>query len=130
MFVLHPNPSRSGLWRYVVALAGFGVASAFPLQAQQFRAAWADVFHVGMGSQTEVNNMVNSLVAGRYNVVIVQVLGYMDNNGTGSHGAHWKSSILPWSPRVTAGFDPLAFLFPQGHATGEQVHAWLGGRGK
>lgn len=96
---------------------------------QQFRAAWADVFHVGMGSGTEVTNMVNSLVSGRYNAVIVQVLAYMDNNGTGSHGAHWKSSLVPWSPRVTTSFDPLTTLCTYAHSKGIEVHAWLGGSG-
>ncbi|PYJ07268.1 MAG: hypothetical protein DME25_04245 [Verrucomicrobia bacterium] len=115
--------------RGLLLLAILCSAKTFPMHAQQFRAAWADVFHVGMGSQSEVNTMVSSLVAGRYNVVIVQVLGYMDNNGANSHGAHWKSSILPWSPRVTASFDPLAYLCTQAHANGIQVHAWLGGSG-
>jgi uncharacterized lipoprotein YddW (UPF0748 family) len=109
---------------FLVCLAGLG-----RLEAQEFRAAWADVFHVGMGSQTEVNTMVSSLVAGRYNALIVQVLGFMDTNGTASHGAHWKSSKVPWSPRVTASFDPLAYLCTQAHANGIQVHAWLGGSG-
>ena len=104
-------------------------AGATSLPAQEFRAAWADVFHVGMGSQTEVNNMVSALVAGRYNAVIVQVVGYMDSNGSLSHGAHWQSNILPWSPRVTSSFDPLAYLCTQAHANGIEVHAWLGGSG-
>ena len=99
------------------------------MRAQEFRAAWADVFHGGMGSQAEVNNMVSALVAGNYNVVIVQVVAYMDRDGTSSHGAHYKSSILPWSPRVTASFDPLAYLCTQAHANGIEVHAWLGGSG-
>src|SRR5262249_8643029 len=92
----------------------------------EFRAAWADVFHNGMGNATEVNNMVSTLVAGHYNVVVVQVLAYMDNTPA-SHGAYWKSSILPWSSHVTAGFDPLAYLCTQAHANGIEVHAWLGG---
>lgn len=115
--------------RYLLILGLLCFAPKAPLQAQQFRAAWADVFHVGMGSQVQVDAMVASLVAGRYNAVVVQVLGYMDSNGTGSHGAHWKSSILPWSPRVTSSFDPLAYLCTQAHANGIQVHAWLGGSG-
>ena len=106
-------------------------ASIVPLQAQQqFRAAWADIFHVGMGSTSEVNSMVSSLVAGHYNAVIVQVVGYMDQpGGIGSHGAQYKSSILPWSSRVTASFDPLAYLCTQAHANGIEVHAWIGGSG-
>src|SRR5258706_15472633 len=102
---------------------------ATPLHAQQFRAAWADVFHNGLTSQADVDTMVNSLVAGRYNAVVVQVLGYMDNAVGGSHGPHWKSSIVPWSSRVTASFDPLSYLCTKAHASGIEVHAWLGGSG-
>src|SRR5262245_61329805 len=115
--------------RLFLAIACACMAINLRSSAQEFRAAWADVFHVGMGSQAEVNNMVGALVAGNYNVVIVQVVGYMDRDGSNSHGAHWKSSILPWSPRVTASFDPLAYLCQQAHANGIEVHAWLGGSG-
>src|SRR5436309_6788781 len=117
----------AGMRRCAVALAILYYAT--PLPAQQFPAAWADVFHVGMTSQSDVNTMVSTLVAGRYNAVVVQVLGYMDNAVGGSHGAHWKSSIVPWSSRVTASFDPLAYLCAQAHANGIEVHAWLGGSG-
>src|SRR3954468_19914055 len=96
--------------------------------AQQFRAAWADVFHVGMQNSSQVNTMVSKLVAGHYNAVIVQVLAYMDNTPS-SHGAYWKSNILPRSGYVTSTFDPLAYLCQQAHANGIEVHAWLGGSG-
>ncbi len=72
--------------------------------------------------------MVSTLVSGNYNAVIVQVLGYMDNS-VASHGAHWKSNILPWSSRVKTTFDPLAYLCQRAHANGIEVHAWLGGSG-
>ena len=73
--------------------------------------------------------MVSKLVAGKYNAVIVQVLAYMDHGTNATHGAYWKSSILPWSSYVTASFDPLAYLCQQAHANGIQVHAWMGGSG-
>ena len=111
-----------------ILLAGFWLATISSLPAQEFRAAWADIFHAGLGSTNEVNSMVSTLVSGRYNVVIVQVLGYMDNSVT-SHGAHWKSNIVPRSSRVTASFDPLAYLCQQAHVNGIEVHAWLGGSG-
>ena len=123
-----PRLRRPVGWHQIVAASALWIATTTPLSAQEFRAAWADVFHVGMGSQTEVNNMVSALVAGRYNAVVVQVLAYMDNSPA-SHGAHWKSAIVPWSSRVTAGFDPLAYLCQQAHANGIEVHAWLGGSG-
>src|ERR1041385_6375899 len=78
------------------ALAFVGISIAG--QAQQFRAAWAGVFNSSLTSQSGVNNLVSSLVAGHYNVVLVQVLAYMDNS-VASHGAMWKSSIVPWSSR-------------------------------
>ncbi|MDB6029436.1 MAG: hypothetical protein JWM68_5659 [Verrucomicrobiales bacterium] len=110
----------------MVAIMGLWLVMTLSLPAQEFRAAWADVFHVGLTSQADVNTMVSTLVSGNYNAVVVQVEGYMDNSSA-SHGAHWKSAILPWSSRVTAGFDPLAYLCQQAHASGIEVHAWLGG---
>ena len=89
-----PRLRRPVGWHQIVAASALWVATTVPSSAQEFRAAWADVFHVGMGSQTEVNNMVSALVAGRYNAVVVQVLAYMDNSPA-SHGAHWKSAIVP-----------------------------------
>src|SRR5262245_8636064 len=114
----------------VLAILCFS-ACIIPLKAQQpqFRAAWADIFHVGLTSQADTDAMVSRLVAGHYNAVVVQVLGYMDNAVGGSHGAHWKSSIVPWSSRVTASFDPLGYLCTKAHASGIEVHAWLGGSG-
>ncbi|HNQ72774.1 MAG TPA: family 10 glycosylhydrolase [Verrucomicrobiota bacterium] len=127
MILLRSRLARPG-W---LVLLSWGLAIfSLPARGQtpEFRAAWADVFHAGMGSATEVNNMVNALASGHYNAVIVQVLAYMDNTPA-SHGAHWKSAILPWSSRVKANFDPLAYLCQQAHAQGIEVHAWLGGSG-
>src|SRR5437667_96641 len=78
MLILHADGLRPVLRRCVVALTLLGLTVSAPSHAQQFRAAWADVFHVGMGSQGEVDTMVSSLVTGHYNALIVQVLGYMD----------------------------------------------------
>jgi uncharacterized lipoprotein YddW (UPF0748 family) len=48
------------------------------LPTQEFHAAWADVFHLGMRSQSQVDTMVSTLASGHYNAVIVQVVDYMD----------------------------------------------------
>jgi uncharacterized lipoprotein YddW (UPF0748 family) len=112
---------------FLLTFLSAGVSTSLHAQ-QQFRAAWADVFHVGMQNSGQVDAMVNTLVSGHYNAVIVQVLAYMDN-GTASHGAYWKSSILPWSGYTTSGFDPLSYLCTKAHANGIEVHAWLGGSG-
>jgi uncharacterized lipoprotein YddW (UPF0748 family) len=110
-------------------LCVLGLAAAPSLPAQQFRAAWADVFHPGMQSAAQIDAMVARLAAGRYNAVLAQVLAYMDRTSTPTHGAYWKSSLLPWSGYVTGSFDPLAYLCQQAHANGIEVHAWLGGSG-
>ena len=59
--LLRCEAKKSWLRRCALALVILCFASTAPLQAQEFRAAWADVFHVGMSSQTEVNNMVSAL---------------------------------------------------------------------
>jgi len=115
-----------------LAFTLFCLASTAPLSAQQFRAAWVDVFHDGMQSSSQVDTMIATLVAGRYNAVIVQVLAFMDAGTTTalrSHGAYWQSttSIVPWCYYTTQAFDPLGYLCTQAHANGIQVHAWLGG---
>ncbi len=114
--------------RLVIALL---IALATPLHAQQqFRAAWADVFNSAIANGTDVTNMVNTLANAHYNAIIFQTVAYMDHpSGSTSHGAQYKSSILPWSSRVSAGFDPLASLCTYAHSKGIEVHAWLGGSG-
>jgi uncharacterized lipoprotein YddW (UPF0748 family) len=123
-----PHGFLAGLRRMPVFLAILLFAQSTRLQAQQFRAAWADVFHVGMQNSSQVDTMISKLVAGHYNAVIVQVQAYMDT-GASSHGAYWKSNILPWSGYTTASFDPLAYVCQRAHANGIEVHAWLGGSG-
>jgi GH24 family phage-related lysozyme (muramidase) len=90
--------ARVRLRRSAVALAVLCFASATPLPAQQFRAAWADVFRVGLRSTSEVNTMISKLVAGRYNAVGVQALAYMDN-GSGSSGTDSRPSTFDFAPR-------------------------------
>jgi uncharacterized protein (TIGR02597 family) len=133
---VQPNTQRTQRTSLVsfgrrLCLFAVSLTLSFSAHAQsqpQFRAAWADIFHNGLTSGADVTNMVNTLASANYNVVIAQVLGYMDNS-IASHGAHWKSSIVPQSSRVTANFDPLAVLCTYAHSKGIEVHAWLGGSG-
>ena len=123
-----PRKLFQGMRRFALTLALLCFAFAAPLQAQQFRAAWADVFHNGLRSTNEVDTMISCLVTGRYNAVIAQVLAYMDTNATSLyHGAYWTSSIIPWCGYMTNGYDPLGYLCKKAHATNIQVYAWLGG---
>jgi uncharacterized lipoprotein YddW (UPF0748 family) len=100
-----------------------GVASAADNPA--FRGFWADAFHEGYKSRTEIDDLVGRAAEGNYNAVIVEVLAYHDNVDTG-HGAYWASDIVPAAGDVAADLDdPLAYLIEQAHARGIEVHAWL-----
>lgn len=92
--------------------------------AQQFRAVWADSFSVGFKSTSEINALVSRMVAGRYNVIIAEVLAYHDTTG-GGHGAYWNSSIVPKALDISGGIDPLATLISVAHANNIEVHAWI-----
>jgi uncharacterized lipoprotein YddW (UPF0748 family) len=89
-----------------------------------FRGFWADAFHEGFKSTSQINNMVARAVAGRYNAIVAEVLAYHDQTGSG-HGAYWNSAIVPKATDISGGIDPLAYLCQQAHAQGIEVHAWL-----
>jgi len=118
--------SRAPRWRVCSYLVFVVLTVAVPATAvDQYRAFWADAFHTGYMSASQVDTMVSQAVQGRYNVIIMEVLAYQDDTGSNSHGAFWKSSILPWAPAVTGSFDPLAYVVQRAHANGIEVDAWL-----
>lgn len=113
--------------RMVCALsAGLALAFCAPqaLAQEEIRAFWADIFHDGMNGTAKSDDMINRAVQGNYNAIFPQVLGYHDKNA-GSHGAHWKSDIVPRSGRVTASYDPLGYIVEKAHASNIEVHAYL-----
>ncbi len=98
----------------------------------QYRAVWADAFNQGFRTQAEIDTMVSRAATGHYNVIVAEVLPYLDNQGS-AHGAYWNSttapnsSLVPKSTNITAGFDPLAYLCTHAHAQNPpiQVEAWI-----
>ncbi len=91
----------------------------------QFRAIWADAFHAGYKSTSQIDTLVSRCVAGRYNAIIAEVLAYHDNVG-GGHGAYWNSVIVPKAADISpTSLDPLAYLCQKAHENGIEVHAWL-----
>ena len=90
----------------------------------QIRGLWADVFHNGLQTAAQIDQMISMAVAGNYNAIFAEVLGYHDNP-SGQHGAYWRSDIVPRSPYVTGSFDPLAYMIERAHANGIELHAWL-----
>ncbi|MFQ5807453.1 MAG: glycoside hydrolase family 10 protein [Phycisphaerae bacterium] len=89
-----------------------------------FRAFWADAFHSGFKSTSQINSLVSRAVTGNYNAIIAEVLAYHDR-GAGGHGAYWNSSIVPKASDISGSLDPLAYLVAQAHAADIEVHAWL-----
>ncbi|MBU0638861.1 MAG: family 10 glycosylhydrolase, partial [Planctomycetes bacterium] len=89
-----------------------------------FRAFWADAFHAGFKSTSEIDTMISYALTGNYNAVIAEVLAYHDA-GTSAHGAYWNSSIVPKATDISGGIDPLAYLVSRAHAVGLEVHAWI-----
>lgn len=101
-----------------------GLALVASANAQAMRAVWADAFSVGFKSNTEINDLVNRAVTGRYNAIFAEVLAFHDN-AAGAHGAYWNSSIVPKANDISGGIDPLAQLVTLAHANNIQVHAWI-----
>ncbi|MEW6250817.1 MAG: family 10 glycosylhydrolase [Planctomycetota bacterium] len=96
-----------------------------PLDANPaVRAVWADAFHSGFKSTSQIDNLVARAVTGRYNMIIAEVLAFHDTAGSG-HGAYWNSAYVPRATDISGGLDPLAYLITKAHAAGIQVQAWL-----
>jgi uncharacterized lipoprotein YddW (UPF0748 family) len=90
----------------------------------EFRGFWVDVFHVGMQNAAQVDQMIALAVQGHYNAIVPQILAFHDSQ-VGSHGAYWRSNIVPQSTYVTPTFDPLGYMVEQARAHGLEVHCWL-----
>jgi uncharacterized lipoprotein YddW (UPF0748 family) len=113
--------------RLLVATALLGVVVAGAAgQTPRYRAVWADAFHGGFKSTSQIFDLVSRAQAGNYNVIIAEVLAYQDTTG-GGHGAYWNSAIVPKALDISGGIDPLALLVAQAHAANPpiQVHAWI-----
>ncbi len=85
----------------------------------EIRAAWVDAWHAGILSAAQVSQLVNTLQAAHYNLIVAQVRKSGD--------AYYKSAYEPRASNIADGlpFDPLADLTVKAHAAGIQVYAWL-----
>lgn len=108
----------------IAVLLGALLAGSAAAQTTEFRGMWADVWHEGYKSTTQIDAMVARAVQGRYNAIFPEVLAYQDS-GSNAHGAYWDSAIVPMATDIQGGIDPLAYLIQQAHAQGIEVHAWL-----
>ncbi|HET6456642.1 MAG TPA: family 10 glycosylhydrolase, partial [Armatimonadota bacterium] len=85
----------------------------------EFRAAWADTWHNGMNSASQITTMVNTLAGANYNVVIPEVRRCGD--------AYYDSAYEPRANDIIdpLPFDPLQDCIDKAHAAGMECHAWI-----
>jgi uncharacterized lipoprotein YddW (UPF0748 family) len=116
--------SRKNMTRWCAGLL-LAIVGAAAVNAQdKFRGFWADAFHEGFKSTSQINNLISRAVQGNYNAVVIEVLAYQHDTGGGS-GAYWNSSIIPKANDISGGIDPLAEVITRAHANGLEVHAWI-----
>ncbi len=101
------------------------LATSAAAQPVEFRAFWVDIFNAGFKTPAQVDTMIARAATGRYNAIVIEVLGFHDTGGTG-RGAYWNSTIVPKASDISPpSFDPLAYVVQQAHANGMEVHAWI-----
>lgn len=68
-------------------------------------------------SPARIDEMLERAEAGGFHVIFVNV--FYEGQ------AYYASSLVEKSDKVEAGFDPLAYLVPEAHRRGIEVHAWF-----
>jgi uncharacterized lipoprotein YddW (UPF0748 family) len=94
--------------------------AACSARAQELRGLWADAFHDGMRTSSQVTQLVENARAGNFNAVFVQVRKRGD--------AYYNSTLEPKATDVSPqSFDPLADLIAKANTGGPkiEVHAWI-----
>lgn len=93
--------------------------NAFSLSTDQANPDWYGVWvkTPSITSKENIDQMLDSAEAGGFNVIFVNVVyeGY----------AFYNSKLLSKSPKIDESFDPLAYLVPEAHRRGIEVHAWF-----
>ncbi|HWR54368.1 MAG TPA: family 10 glycosylhydrolase [Bryobacteraceae bacterium] len=89
------------------------------MEAQQYRAFWADAFHSGFKTPAEIELLLEDAKAARANAVFVQ----MRRRGDG----YFLRSLEPAAsdPNYSPSFDALDYLCRRAHERGIEVHAWM-----
>ncbi len=100
-------------------LGSAAACNAYNQGDPEFRAFWADAFHSGFKSASEVNSLLANVRAANCNAVVVQMRRRGDT--------YYPSPYEPWAPDANTSFDALAYLIQQAHNGSPriEVHAWL-----
>ncbi len=103
------NPAASGDYQFTTAPP-----------VPEVRAIWADTWHNGFLTEAETTNLVNTMAAANYNVLIPEIRKSGD--------AYYNSAYEPWATNISPGggaYDPLADMLTKCHAQGIEVHGWF-----
>ncbi len=85
--------------------------------AGEWRAMWAYSWGSGFLNATQTTNMINTLAANNYNVIIPEVRKAGD--------AYYDSAYEPQATNVASGYDALADMITKAHAANIEVHPWI-----
>lgn len=83
----------------------------------EWRAMWAYSWGSGFLNPAQTTNMINTLAAHNYNVVIPEIRKAGD--------AYYDSAYEPRATNMQSGYDALADIITKAHAAGIEVHAWI-----
>jgi uncharacterized protein (TIGR03437 family) len=94
-------------------------AEALAQNPAQYRGFWVDTFNTALNNHADVVAVVNNTKLARCNAIFTQVRRRGD--------AWYLNSLEPIADRtpIQAGFDPLADLINEAHASGIEVHAFV-----
>jgi uncharacterized protein (TIGR03437 family) len=87
--------------------------------AQQYRAYWADAFHYGYKSVSEVEQLIQDAERSHANAIFIQARRRADSYYINT------LEVPAQDATYTATFDALEYLIERAHSRGIEVHAWF-----
>ncbi len=107
------------LFAILIAVITSAYYNALSFSSSQVKPDWHGVWvkTKSITSKEAIDQMLDKAESGGFNVIFVNVVyeGF----------AYYDSQLLPKSPKIASGFDPLAYLVPEAHRRGIEVHAWF-----
>lgn len=105
------------------ALSSTFAAEAADPPSGQYRAFWVDTFNTNLSDHGDVVAVVNNARAARANAIFAQVRRRGDSWYLDS--LEGPAEIVAPAKPLAPGFDPLADLIAEAHASGIEVHAFV-----
>jgi uncharacterized lipoprotein YddW (UPF0748 family) len=98
-----------------IALSSCAPAQGIPVESPEWRGLWVSAKSITTPEM--IDDVLQRVEAGGFNSIFVNV--FYDGQ------ALYDSTLVEKYDKVDNGFDPLAYLVPQAHQRGIQVHAWF-----